>query len=159
MMRFLTISLTTLALCFVTEGSAHAQNKGRASGFQDLNFGLISNPAIDAVRSLDLCVYSSTSRYSVMAYGSAGDGAFALAGPGADLPFEVEWAQAGGVSSGTTLSPNVPMGNQFSEADHKHCKKSSPSTASLIVRLRSTALKAAPAGDYSGTLSVVVAVE
>lgn len=144
---------------FFGANAAHAQDKAQLTGMQNLDFGLISNIQVDSSRSLNLCVFSSTAQYRVTAYGSGAGGAFALGGAAGQIPYVVEWSPSAGSNSGTQLSPNSSLSAQSSSAVHKTCNRSPFYSASLIVRLRASDLASARAGDYSGSLTVIIAAE
>lgn len=71
------------------------------------------------------------------------------------LAYEVEWAQAPGQTSGTSLSPNIVLAGLTSSASNQSCSPSGTS-ASLIIVIRALAASAATAGSYGGTLTVIV---
>lgn len=140
---------------------ASAADKVRITGLADVAFGTIGNLQVDAVRSQSLCLYStaSTNGYNVTASGTGPGGAFQLSSGGLSLPFEVQWSSSAGQSSGTQLSPNVPLTGQVSSATQQTCNSGPASSASLIVILRSNALTSATSGTYSGTVALIVAPE
>jgi hypothetical protein len=144
---------------------ARAADQVRISGLSDVAFGSIASFSADYVRTQDICAYAKSppaNNYRVTASGSGLGGAFLLAGGGSNLPFEVQWADTPGQANGTQLVPNQPAVGLHSNAgasDPGDCSKGGVATASLIVILRSTALAAAISGDYTGTLTLLVAPE
>lgn len=124
----------------------------------DVAFGSITNLNVDVTRNQDICIYSSAlfGRYSVTASGSGAGGAFTLSNGGATLAYEVQWSSSAGQTSGTTLSAGTALTGLTSSALLPACTLG-PSTASLIVVLRSSALTSAQAGSYSGTLTLLIA--
>lgn len=141
---------------------ATGADKVRISGLSDAVFGTVTSFAADAVRSQSICVYSKappTNNYRITASGSGSGGAFTLTSGTDTLPYEVQWSDIAGQSSGTQLSPNVPLPAQRNFADNDDCSRGPATTATLIVVLRSTSLSAAIAGSYSGSLTLLVAPE
>lgn len=136
-------------------------NKVRLTGLSDVGFGTLANLAADAVRSQSLCLYADTptNGYSITALGSGSGGGFELNSGTRILPFDVSWTGVAGQSSGTRLSPNVPLTGQTSTATQQTCNNGPPTSASLIVALRSGALSNAMAGTYAGTLTLIVGPE
>lgn len=150
------------ALLLLTgEPSWAASNKVRITNISDVAFGTVANLSADAVQSQSLCLYSDTATngYNVRATGSGAGGAFTLNSGSNALPFEVQWNSAPGQSSGTQLSANVALSGQVSTATQQTCNTGPASSASLIVVLRSAALSSAPAGSYSGSLTLLIGPE
>lgn len=152
-------SVTALLLC---AWPAQAQPAHvRVSNLSDVPFGTISNFSSDAVQTQDICVFSNSpnSGYRVTASGSGIGGAFAL-GPGSNgLQYEVQWNSSPGQSSGAPMSPGVPLAGLTSSATQQFCNSGPPSSASLIVVVRSSAASSVTAGEYSGTLTLIVGAE
>jgi hypothetical protein len=140
---------------------AAANDKVRITGLTDVAFGSIANLGADAVRSQSLCLFSnsSTNGYNVTATGTGSGGAFTLTSGALSLPFDVQWSSSSGQSSGSQLSPNVPLTGQVSTASQQTCSSGPATSASLIVILRATALSSATAGTYAGTLTLLVSPE
>ena len=141
---------------------AAAQEKFvKIGNLTDFNFGLVTNLSADRSLASSICVYSakSTPGYNVRASGSGAGGAFTLAGPGANLGYEVQWSARPGQSTGTTLSPNVVLSGLVTTAGQANCNSGPPSSASLIVLLRAASLQAALSGSYTGILTVIVGSE
>lgn len=167
--------MRALILCAALIGgfgstSAAAAAKVRLTGLTDLAFGTIADLTTDAALSENVCVYSNsaTNGYHVTATGTGTGGAFTLAsltaktGPNGiahTLAFDVAWNSASGQSSGTLLSPNVPLTGQVSTAKQQTCNSGPATTASLIIILRAAALSSARADDYQGTVTLVVGPE
>lgn len=146
----------------VSAGPAFAEsNKVRITNLSDVAFGTVANLGTDAVRSQSLCLFADTptNRYTITATGSGGGGAFDLSSGVRTMPFDVAWNEAPGQSSGTQLSPNVPLTGQVSAANQQTCNNGPANSASLVVVLRSAALSGATAGDYSGMLTLIVGAE
>lgn len=75
------------------------------------------------------------------------------------LPYEVQWSDAAGQTSGALLTANVPLTGLTSTASHDDCRTGPATTASLIVVLRAAAVSASISGSYDGTLTLLVAPE
>jgi hypothetical protein len=135
-------------------------NNVRISGLSDVAFGSVGSLA-DSISSQSICVYANTATrgYHISASGSSSGGAFALASGPDLLSYEVQWSPSPGQSSGTQLSPNVPLTGLVSTATQQTCNSGPAAAASLILIVRSTAASSAAAGSYSGTLSLVVGPE
>jgi hypothetical protein len=149
----LATAMTLIALAAPTA----AQNV-QVSGLSDVSFGAITGFGADLVRSQSICAYSGLlgGRYTVTASGSGTGGAFTLSNGAARLPYEVQWSTSAGQSSGTNLSANSPQSGQTMLLS---CPVLQATNASLIVILRSTALSSATAGNYSGTLTVILSAD
>ena len=140
--------------------SAPAQ-KVRITGISDVDFGQIANPQAESRRSQSLCVFSNSNgnAYSVIASGSGPGASFALANGPNSLAYEVEWSQQSGQSSGTQLSANGALTGQTSAATHQFCNSGPSTSASLTIVLRAAELSQAQEGNYSGSLTLLIAAE
>lgn len=140
---------------------AAAADKVRLTNLSDLAFGTVTNLTIDAVRAESVCIYSTskTNGYHVIASGTGPGGAFELSSGTDTLAFDVAWSSSSGQSSGSLLTPNVPLTGQVSSATQQTCNAGPATTASLVVILRAAALSSALAGTYNGTLTLVVGPE
>jgi hypothetical protein len=127
----------------------------------DVNFGLISNFGIDAVRRQDLCVFSGRPNlgYNVRASGTGNGGAFTLLNGVSTMPYEVQWAPTPGQTSGLDMTANVVRTGLVSQAAQQTCSNGPVTTATLIVLIRAATLQSAATGAYSGTLTLIVAPE
>ncbi|MBB3472913.1 spore coat protein U domain-containing protein [Sphingomonas sp. BK345] len=143
------------ALSLVAVASPSVAQNVQVNGLSDVSFGSISGFGADLTRSQSICAFSGLlgGRYTVTASGSGTGGAFTLANGAARLPYEVQWSTSAGQTSGTNLAANVPLAGQTMLLS---CPVLQTTNASLIVILRSTALSAATAGSYSGTLTVIL---
>ena len=138
-----------------------ASNNVRITSLSDIAFGTVSNLSADAIQSESLCLYANTATngYNVRAFGSGGAGAFTMASGADTLPFEVQWSQSAGQSSGVQLTPNVALSGQVTSATQQTCNSGPATSASLVVILRTAALSSAAAGSYSGSLTLVIGPE
>ncbi|MEG8040167.1 hypothetical protein QP166_12740 [Sphingomonas sp. LR60] len=134
---------------------AYAQGV-QITGLSDVAFGTIGSFGTDLVRSQSICAFSGLlgGRYSVTASGSGTGGAFTLSNGAAALPYEVQWNTTAGQSSGTGLTANVALSGQTMLLS---CPVLQTTNTSLIVILRAAQLHVATAGNYSGTLTVILA--
>lgn len=135
--------------------------KVRITKLSDVDFGQISNLQADARRAQNVCLFSNSmgGRYSITATGSGSGSSFTLTNGANSLAYEVEWSDQSGQTSGASLSPAVASTGRVSAATHQTCTSGPTTSASLIVILRSSALTQAREGNYSGSLTLVVAAE
>lgn len=135
--------------------------KVRITNLTDVDFGLIANLQAESRRSQNICVFSNSAgnAYSVAASGSGPGGSFALASGASLLAYDVEWSEQSGQSSGTSLSANGILAGQTSAALHQFCNSGPTTTASLTIVLRATELSHAREGNYSGSLTLLIAAE
>jgi hypothetical protein len=159
----LRLSLLGAALLLVAPTThARAADRTRISALADVNFGVITNFGADLVRSQSVCVYSKApplDQYRITATGSGSGGAFELSSGSDTLPYEVEWSASAGQSNGTSLVANQALAAQQTTAAADDCSRGPATTASLVVVLRSANLATATSGNYTGTLTLVVAAE
>lgn len=136
-------------------------NNVRVTQLSDVNFGTIANFNTDALRTQSVCVFAHTATggYNVRADGTGPGGAFILSSGSASMQYRVQWSSSSGQSSGSSLTPGVPLSGQISAATHQLCSNGPPTSASLIVVLPAESLSSAVAGAYSGTLTIVVGPE
>ncbi len=148
--------IATAALALVAVAAPAAAQSVQVSGLTDVAFGTIGAFGTDLVRSQSLCAFSGLlgGRYAVTASGSGAGGAFTLSNGAAALPYEVQWSTAAGQSAGTSLTANVPLSGQTMLLS---CPVLQTTNTSLIVILRAANLGVATAGNYSGTLTVILA--
>jgi hypothetical protein len=134
-----------------------ASDRARLTGLSDVSFGTI-NAFTDQVISQSICAYSSsrTDQYAVTAMGDATGGSFSLASGSSQLPYEVLWTDTPNQVVGTALVPNSAVGGFTSTGNQQTCNSGPSTTASLIIIIRSTALNAARAGDYTGSLTITI---
>ncbi len=142
-----------------------AGDQVRVSALSDVAFGTISSFTSDSVRSQSLCLYAKSSPnnyYRITGSGSGAGGAFLLSSGTGTLPYDVQWADSPGQTTGAQLVANQPLTTQHSSVgsgDPGDCSKGPATSASLIIVVRSAALAAASSGTYSGTLTLLVAPE
>lgn len=161
--RPLTLILFGAAWLIVVPTSyASAANRVRISALADVSFGAITNFGADSIRSQSVCLFAKSpplDQYRITATGSGPGGAFELSSGSDTLAYEVEWSASAGQSTGAPLVANQPLTGQQNTAVADDCSKGPATTASLIVVLRSAALTTATSGNYTGTLTLLVAPE
>ena len=155
------LSLCLAAALSASSAPAAAADKVRLTNLSDLAFGTVTNLTVDAVRAENVCIYSTsrTNGYQVIASGTGPGGAFELSSGTDSLSYDVAWSSTSGQSSGSLLTPNLPLTGQVSSATQQTCNSGPATTASLVVILRAAALSSAMAGTYNGTLTLVVGPE
>ena len=150
------ILLVAAGLAWSGSGSAQVV---RIRQLNDFAFGTIAAAPVDRVLTDNLCVYSNAAsgRYTITARGSGTGNAFTLASGANTLPYEVQWAFAAGATAGASLSPNVALAGATANGNDVSCNQAASLSATLEVILRATTQQSAPAGTYSGTLTLIVA--
>lgn len=148
-----------LAAGTVAWGNPAAAQQVRIRQLTDIPFGVIGNSPVDTVLTDNLCVYSTATsgRYTITAKGSGASSAFTLASGANVLPYEVQWAFSSGSTSGTALSPNVALVGTTTNRTNSTCNLAASLTATLVVVLRANTQQSAAAGNYTGTLTLIVA--
>jgi len=151
----------TLAILLTVSPTLAASNRVRITKLTDPAFGSIANLGVNATRTQNLCLYSDTNTggYNITAVGTGPGGAFHLTSGGNPLAFVVQWNSSSGQSSGTQLTPNIPLTGLTSSATQQSCNSGPTTSASLIILLQSSALSGATAGTYSGTLTLIAGPE
>jgi hypothetical protein len=155
------LGLPAVTMLLAAGLASQAAAKVRVTGLIDANFGTIANLTIDAVLAQSLCVYSNGSgnSYSIRADGSGAGGAYTLSNGVTTLAYDVRWNSQAGQTNGTILSPGAILAGQTTIAQNQTCSNGPATTASLIVTLPATSLSSAGAGNYSGSLTIIVAEE
>lgn len=150
-----------LLLSVIMMPAPAAADKVRITNISDVNFGLVTNLQSDARQSQNICLFSQSiaGAYSISAAGSGAGSSFELSNGSESLSYEVEWSGQSGQTSGTQLTPNVALTGQTSAATHQFCNSGPAASASLSIVLRSSQLSQAREGNYSGSLTLVVAAE
>jgi len=155
------VSACLTATLLASAPAVAASNKVRITKLTDVAFGTVANLSVDAVQSQSVCLYADTNTngYNVTGIGTGAGGTFKLASGAASMSFDVLWNSSPGQSSGTQLTPNVPLTGQVSGAAQQTCGSGPATSASLVVVLRSIALSSAQAGTYNGALTLVIGPE
>jgi hypothetical protein len=157
------VKAAALAAALLVAGAPAAAQTVDISGLQNVSFANL-DPTVDATRTQNVCVFSSTLThgYNVTARGSGAASAFTLSAGGSVpvLPYTVQWSPVAGGGSGTVLSPGARLTGQISSAISVTCILGVLSSATLIVILRTSDLQAAASGvNYTGTLTLTIAPE
>lgn len=152
------ISAVLLALALPAPWEPAAAQGVQISHLSDVSFGTIANVGVDQVQSQSVCAFSGLlgGRYSLTATGSGAGGAFTLANGSGVLAYEVQWNGTSGQSSGTNLVSGTSLTGQTMLLS---CPLLQATNSSLIVILRGTALSVATAGNYGGTLTIMLAAD
>lgn len=155
------VSATLAVLLAALHPTPASAQKVRITNLSDVDFGLIANPQVESRRSQNICVYSNSAgnAYSVIASGSGPGASFALTNGPSSLAYDVEWSPQSGQISGTQLSANVALTGQTSASAHQFCNSGPPTSASLTIVLRAAELSRAQEGNYSGSLTLLIAAE
>jgi hypothetical protein len=154
-------NLSLMASLLAPSNASAQSNKVRISDLSDMAYGTIVNLQADNRKSQSMCVSANSADglYSVTASGTGPNGALELTNGFASLPYSVEWSTAPGQTVGSNLSANAPLLGQVTPEKQPDCKTRGLQTASLIVVLRATELSRAFQGNYSGTLSILIAAQ
>ena len=138
-------------------GGGGSDGRVRITGLQDVQFGTFGLGG-DSVQSQSLCVFSSTriAAYSVIALGTGPSSAFTLESDAGDIAFDVLWSEATGQTFGSELTAGQPSQAFTSAATHHACNNGPLTSASLIIRVREAEIASARAGNYSGSLTLIV---
>jgi len=147
-----------LLVAAATATGANGQSV-RISSLADINFGTIQNFVSDQSVSQTVCVYSTarSGAYQVTATGDGPANAFTLRSGSNRLAYEVQWADSAGQTVGASLAPGIPLPSQTSSTILSNCLFGLLPTASLIATLRASDINTAVSGNYSGTLTLLIA--
>jgi hypothetical protein len=141
--------------------SASVPSRVQISKLSDVAFTL-QDPALAASNAQNICVFSNTATkgYNIKATGSGTSSAFTLANGALTVPYTVVWAQTTAQTSGTALTTNVALTGQTSLATTPGCTSGAATTASLVVKMSTTALQSMQSStSYTGTLTLLVGPE
>jgi len=125
-------------------------------GIDDLLLGNYSGSG-DVSATEPFCIYRNGSdTYQVTASGNGNNGDFSLLNNGSEIPYTIEW------DDGTGPAPMAVNSNltqrQNATTDLNTCSSGS-SNASIKITLQETDLSSSPAGNYRGTLTLMIAPE
>ena len=155
--------LRSLALFWVGMvcASSASADKVRITQLSDVNFGTLTTLQTDTRRSQSICVYSNgqPGTYSISAAGSGAGSSFSLSNGPYLLNYDVEWSPLAGQTGGTALTPNSVLSGQTTAATNQQCSSGPAASASLTLVLRGTSLSSARAGNYSGSLTLIIGAE
>lgn len=156
------IVLAVALLAMAPQASAQAQSTW-INGLEDVSFGTIA-ASTDQSNSQNVNICSSrgwlgrVTDYSVTASGTGAGGAFRLSSGADSIPFDVQWVDSPNQSGGTMLQPGVPQSGFGNAAPALWCF-GEPDTASLTVTIRAGDLAVATAGNYAGSLQIMIRPE
>jgi len=125
-------------------------------------FGNVTSLSLDLRRAQNTCSFAGVFpiTYTVTATGSGTGNAFTVTNGTSTVSYEVQWAQTANAASGSNLTANVALTNQSGGGIVTGLTCFLGLTnATLIVIVRAGQLQQATTGSYSGTLSVVLAVQ
>lgn len=134
----------------------------RISGMSDMSLAAYTLGDGNQALATDACVYSSIKggKYKVKATGSGTDGAFSIADGTEVIPYSVVWNSGGQGALGTTgdaLTAGEQLATVLTKASTTSVDCAAGKTAKLNINFLGTDLDAAPAGDYSGVITIEVA--
>lgn len=131
----------------------------RISGLDDLDLGTFQGTGLSGTDQL--CVWSTTRAYRVIAEGDGTGGSFTLTGGdnGDALAYDVQWAATAGAGSGDALTSGTALGNQSTSAATSDCNGGANPNATVIVTVADTELASVTEDTYAGTLTLTVEPE
>lgn len=128
----------------------------RITGMADFSFGTYSGSG-DMDQNDNVCVYTNkaSGTYRVTASGSGAGGAFSVASGADTLAYGVFFNDVSGTTGEQALTSGSALtGQSGANTTSQTCGGSD--NANIHVRFLETNLTAAPAGSYTGTLTIVV---
>jgi hypothetical protein len=169
------IASAAMIATFVTSGSALAATDGdqgtnstgdttitvtkqsevKISGLNDIALTVQSDGS--ASGSTSACIYrNGTGSYRVTATGDGGAGAFSLSdGNSGVMPYAVTFDDGGGA---TTLTTNT-VATGLNNANTLSATCNGATNATIAVAVSTADFSSAPAGDYTGVLTLLIAPE
>jgi len=146
------------AACLALSPVASQAQAVQISQLTDVGFGALTNLSADITQSQTVCAYSGalSGRYSVTASGSGAGGAFTLSNGAQTLAYEVQWNASANQTSGTNLTAGSALAGQPSSAVLPTCTLGLTPSGSLTIILRAAALSSSYAGNFTGTLSLLL---
>ena len=176
--RLLTIALLGTGLWTTTGGPADAVTQGTtgptSTGSTDLSAAVPWIARISAVNDISLgtwsgtgalwnwdtlCVWTTTGAYNITASGDGAGGMFAVTNGTDNINYLVAWSDTPSFAGLNLLTPGAALPGQNTNASTTDCNGGASPTATVLVAVFASDLEAAPAGAYSGTLTLVVAPE
>lgn len=126
----------------------------RISGLTDISLGSFTGSGgLDG--SDDVCVFTNTGGYLLTAAGSGTGNAFTLTDGEASVAYTVEWGTTATATSGTALTSGTAATISSGSFTNPTCGGST--NAIVLIDISEEALSAAPAGTYTGTLTLTLA--
>ncbi len=169
--------LTALLMCalsFVPGAAFAASNGGRGNssgGDASINAEISPLVRISSLHDIDLgtwdgqsdmsgsepnCVWSTTGGYAITGIGSGTDGDFTITNSVDELTYTAEWTDSSG-KKGKKLKAHKELDKRVTDANAQDCNGNT--SATLDIEIKKGHLKNVSAGTYSGTLTLIVAVE
>ena len=136
-----------------TEVSIIRGETAQASGLEDIVLAPWTEGDPAPVGTATACIFSSTGNYQISASSSNGAGTrFRLTSGTSFMNYVVRWND--GVSGLTRLSNGLPLGGLAGDSVSTDCGGADPAT--IQVRIPPGQIQAAPIGNYSDTLTVII---
>ncbi len=134
---------------------AHIPGLIKISNLNDIDLGTWSGTG-DMVGSDENCVWSTTRGYNLTASGSGAGNAFTLTDGVNTIAYSVAWDDVDTTDQAVTAGQ--ALSSQVTNAIDVNCRLRGD-TANVAVTLEEADIAAAPAGKYSGTLTLIVSPE
>lgn len=136
--------------------SSSVNGKVRITNLNDIDLGTWDGVNAQT-GSDDVCVWSTTRSYEIVATGTGNNGAFAIQGSDDnELAYSVTWSNDG-IAQGAALTAGQTLSNQDTNARSAVCAANGDKLAELTVTIASAELQAnAIADNYSGVLTLTV---
>lgn len=128
----------------------------QVTDFADLALGTYSGTG-NLTGNDDLCVYTNdgTAQYDVTVDDNVATGGFQVADGGNEITMTASWNDASGTAGAASLTAGTVLDAQ-TNANTTATNCGGVLNSNISVTLLATALQAAPAGNYSTTLTVLV---
>ena len=152
------LKLAVLPALLASQAVSAKQDTVRLTGLSDVSLGSLGTGG-DAITAQSVCAYSSTntSGYNVTALGTGASNALEVNSTSGKLPLSVLWSDQPNQTTGTQLVAGNPSATFYSTATHQFCANGPPVSASFIIRIHDADIQSAPAGAYSGTITLIIA--
>ena len=145
-------SLILLLLLQALPPNTSEAQQVKISGFTNISLGPWTGSG-DVSGENSLCIYNqATPDYRVRARGGGPGNSFVLSSAGGDVAYEVRFKESGG----SYVSLTADSFQNFTNANTADVSCGGVSNANLEVRVTAAALSSATAGNYSGTLTVLL---
>lgn len=162
------ISLSSMLALAATDGTLGATSTGdlgmslsignlaRITDVGDLNFGSYSG-AGNATLDDSVCIYTNNSagQYKLTARGSGTSYAFTITNGSETIPYSVRWNTTNSTTGNFQVDANVQT-STLSGASTTSQVCSGVNNANFQVIITKNSILGAPAGNYSGTLTLII---
>lgn len=162
------LSMSSIALA-ATQGSLGTTSTGisaldaqipvfyKITDVADLHLGIFDGSG-DMEQDDDVCVYSNDlGHYKVTATGSGAANAFTLTDGTHTLPYTVKWNDEDGTNGNASLTSGTPLTTQTGADQTEPDCTTLGNNANFQVTIAASAAIQRPAGDYTGTVTFVIA--